>query len=51
VIATLRALGALDDSQAEALGQFTRTDVYNVAGRTVGHIEARLPDTIPTVRT
>ena len=46
VLATLRKLGALDDPALEQLAAFARPEVYNVAGRTVGHIEARLPDTI-----
>jgi L-asparaginase II len=48
VIATLKALGALDEGALAALADFARPEVYNVAGRTVGHVEARLPDTIST---
>jgi L-asparaginase II len=50
VIATLKALGALDDGALASLGEFARPEVYNVAGRTVGHVEARLPDTISATK-
>ena len=46
VIATLRRLGALDDAAFTELAGYARPEVYNVAGRTVGYIEAHLPDTI-----
>ncbi len=45
-IATLRAVGALDDVELRALAPFARPEVFNVAGRSVGVIEAALPDTI-----
>ncbi len=45
-IATLRAVGALDDVELRALAPFARPDVTNVAGRVVGAIEVHLPDTI-----
>jgi len=48
VIAMLARLGALDARALAGLGPFARPEVYNVAGRTVGHIEAKLPDTIST---
>jgi L-asparaginase II len=46
-IALLDAVGALDDRAREALAPFARPEIVNVAGRSVGHIEASLPDTIP----
>jgi len=45
-IATLRAVGALDDVEMQALAPFARPEVFNVAGRRVGALEATLPDTI-----
>ncbi len=45
-IATLRAVGALDDVELRALAPFARPEVFNVAGRSVGVVEAALPDTI-----
>ncbi|HMD02022.1 MAG TPA: asparaginase [Candidatus Baltobacteraceae bacterium] len=44
--ALLEALGALDAGELAALEPFVRFEVRNVAGRAVGRIEARLPDTI-----
>ena len=45
-IATLRAIGALDDVEMRALASFVRPEVRNVAGRSVGSLEVHLPDTI-----
>jgi len=45
-IATLRAVGALDDVELRALATFARPEVFNVAGRSVGVLDVRLPDTI-----
>jgi L-asparaginase II len=42
-IATLAALGVLDASARAALEPFARPEVYNVAGRSVGRIEAAVP--------
>ena len=46
-LALLRELGALEPDEEARLRKFAEPEIRNVAGRVVGQIDARLPDTIP----
>jgi L-asparaginase II len=45
-LGVLDAVGALDAPERAALAPFATPEIRNVAGRVVGRIEARIPDTI-----
>ena len=47
--ALLGELRAFSPAERAALERFARPEVRNVAGRTVGHVQARIPDTISRV--